>query len=173
MVDNRRISLRIPILGLSYVGKTQIMNRFILNNFNPSYHETTRANFLTKELELENKIATIEIWDTIGLEHTHSLGRSFLRGTNAIILVYSCDSNESLESLKTIFETNKNYYPSEHIYIIFANKKDSNNRQVSYEKGLQFATNINAGFFEVSAMTGENIEEAFRSIINKCLIKLN
>ncbi|OMJ76146.1 hypothetical protein SteCoe_24552 [Stentor coeruleus] len=172
MGENRRFLFKVPLLGTACTGKTQIMNRYTFNRFSQAYRSTIGADFLTKELEFEGKTGIIQMWDTAGQERFQSLGIAFLRGSDAVILVYSCDSHESFEGLNEIFEQNKDSYGSEPIYAVFANKKESNDRQVTYEEGLQYATSIGAVFFEVSALTGENIDEAFKVVMKKCLLKL-
>ena len=46
--------------------------------------------------------------------------------------------------------------------ILIGNKVDlENDREVSYEEGLQFAKKYNLNFFETSAKTALNVEKAF------------
>ncbi|GAG83642.1 unnamed protein product, partial [marine sediment metagenome] len=47
---------------------------------------------------------------------------------------------------------------------IFGNKKDLENRQVSREDAEKLAKELNLGYIETSALTGENVEKAFYSI---------
>ena len=57
----------------------------------------------------------------------------------------------------------------EHAYskmtiILVGNKKDlENEREVSYQEGLEFAKKNKLIFFETSAKTGEGVEETFLS----------
>lgn len=45
--------------------------------------------------------------------------------------------------------------------VLIANKSDLSNKQVSSEDGKRLADVNNLPFFEVSAMTGENVNNAF------------
>ena len=44
-----------------------------------------------------------------------------------------------------------------------------NEREVSWDEGKQMADSIGAPFFEVSAKTGENVEEVFVHVSHTCL----
>jgi GTPase KRas protein len=51
--------------------------------------------------------------------------------------------------------------------VLCANKIDlETKREVKKEEGQQLATKYGAKYFEVSAKTGLNVEEAFRELIN-------
>jgi Ras-related protein Rab-7A len=63
MATRKRALLKIIILGDSGVGKTSLINQFVLNNF--SARETTiGSDFLTKEVVVDNRQVTMQIWDT-------------------------------------------------------------------------------------------------------------
>jgi Ras-related protein Rab-7A len=87
--NNRRTLLKVILLGDSGVGKTSLLERFITNRFSLMYKATIGADFMTKEITLEqNKVVTLQLWDTAGQERFQSLGTSFFRGADCCILVY-------------------------------------------------------------------------------------
>jgi len=57
------------ILGDSGVGKTALMNQYVNKRFSASYKATIGADFLTKEVMIDEKLVTLQIWDTAGV-HT-------------------------------------------------------------------------------------------------------
>jgi Ras-related protein Rab-7A len=58
----KKVLLKIIILGDSGVGKTSLMNQYVNNKFSNQYKATIGADFLTKEIEVDGKNVTMQIW---------------------------------------------------------------------------------------------------------------
>ena len=54
------------ILGDSGVGKTSLMNQYVNKKFSNQYKATIGADFLTKEVMVDDRLVTMQIWDTAG-----------------------------------------------------------------------------------------------------------
>ncbi|KVI04849.1 Small GTPase superfamily [Cynara cardunculus var. scolymus] len=52
-------------------------NKYVHKRFSQQYKATIRADFVTKELQIDDNIVTIQIWDTAGQERFQSLGVAF------------------------------------------------------------------------------------------------
>merc|ERR1719330_1347038 len=98
--SRRKVTLKLVILGNSGVGKTSLMNRYHSNKFTGQYKATIGADFLSKDVTIDDKIATLQIWDTAGQERFQSLGVAFYRGADACLLVYDVTDPRSLEHLQ-------------------------------------------------------------------------
>jgi small GTP-binding protein len=57
--------IKIVIVGDSGVGKTCLLNRYYDGSFTESNLMTIGVQFYKKEIEIENKSVTIQIWDTV------------------------------------------------------------------------------------------------------------
>ena len=57
------------------VGKTSLMNQYVNKRFSSQYKATIGADFLTKEVMIDDKLVTLQIWDT-GKDHS-LIARSF------------------------------------------------------------------------------------------------
>ena len=53
------------------------------------YKSTIGADFLTKEVKVEQNLVSLQLWDTAGQEKFHAMGASFYRNAECCILV--CD----------------------------------------------------------------------------------
>lgn len=178
----RKTTLKLVILGNSGVGKTSLMNRFHSNKFTGQYKATIGADFLSKTVQVDDCTVLLTIWDTAGQERFQSLGKAFYRGSDACLLVYDVQDVQSLNGLrkwKEEFEscigvsdsnmgenrrgTTGYSHPSGFKFILVGNKadKDDESRMVSEEEGIHFAEEIGALFFECSAKTAMNVNEAF------------
>ena len=77
--------LKIVLLGEIATGKTNLINCFLGNKFNPISTPTLNPNSLEKKLNIYDTNYTINIWDTIGQEKYRSLSKMFLKGANIVI----------------------------------------------------------------------------------------
>ena len=53
-------------MGDSGVGKTSLMNQYVNKKFSNQYKATIGADFLTKEVMVDDRLVTMQIWDTAG-----------------------------------------------------------------------------------------------------------
>ncbi|XP_068647259.1 ras-related protein Rab7-like isoform X1 [Aristolochia californica] len=99
MAPRRRMLLKVIILGDSGVGKTSLMNQYVNRKFSNQYKATIGADFLTKEVQFEDRLFTLQIWDTAGQERFQSLGVAFYRGADCCVLVYDVNVMKSFDNL--------------------------------------------------------------------------
>ncbi|XP_041002892.1 ras-related protein Rab7-like isoform X1 [Juglans microcarpa x Juglans regia] len=97
----KRSLLKVIVLGDSGVGKTSLMNQYVYNKFSQRYKATIGADFVTKEVQIDDKQVTLQIWDTAGQERFQSLGSAFYRGAECCVLVYDVNAHKSFETLNT------------------------------------------------------------------------
>ena len=162
---------KILVIGDTSVGKTCFIMRYADNIFQESYISTIGMDYKLKNITLENgKLVKLQIWDTAGQEKFHSITKSFYKGANGIILIYSVLDKNSLQNVKNWMESIKAQVPENVAIILIGNKKDDEEkREVSYEQGEDMAESYNLPFFECSAKTGENLDKAFDSLVKKIL----
>ena len=103
MTENtqKKIFLKIIVLGDSDVGKTSLLMRYTKGTNPQNSKPTIGADFQKKEMTINNNIVTIQIWDTAGQEQYNSVGRAFYRGSDCCALVFDLTRKESFEHLKT------------------------------------------------------------------------
>jgi Ras-related protein Rab-7A len=64
--NKKKVLLKVIILGDSGVGKTSLMNQYVNQKFSNQYKATIGADFLTKEVMIDDRLVTMQIWDTAG-----------------------------------------------------------------------------------------------------------
>ena len=67
------------VLGNSSVGKTCLMNRFVKQEFSQHYRATIGADFLSKEIVINDLHISFQIWDTAGQERFRSVTHAYYR----------------------------------------------------------------------------------------------
>lgn len=77
MASRKKILLKVIILGDSGVGKTSLMNQFVNKKFSNQYKATIGADFLTKEVMVDDRLVTMQVGDTSSLSKTNFNIRNF------------------------------------------------------------------------------------------------
>ena len=93
---------KVVLLGESGVGKTSIISRYINNTFKSQLMSTPGANFVTKNVIMEddNQSIKFEIWDTAGQERYRALAKVFYKNAAVCVLVYDITRKTSFNELK-------------------------------------------------------------------------
>ncbi|KAJ8544108.1 hypothetical protein K7X08_028619 [Anisodus acutangulus] len=164
-----RSLLKVIVLGDCGVGKTSLVNQYVFKKFREQYKATIGADFSTKELEMDERVVTLQIWDTAGQERFHSLGVAFYRGADCCILVYDVNVPKSFETLQHWHEefikqadlTEPEKFP----FVLIGNKVDleyGSIETVSEKKAKEWcASRGNIQNFMTSAKEDYNVDAAF------------
>lgn len=169
--------LKVIILGDSGVGKTSLMNQFVNHKFTNQYKATIGADFLTKEVQIDDRLFTLQIWDTAGQERFQSLGVAFYRGADCCVLVNDVNVMKSFDNLNRWREDfllqASPHDPENFPFVVLGNKIDvdgGNSRVVSAKKAKAWcASKGNIPYFETSAKDGTNVEAAFQCIAKNAI----
>lgn len=62
---------KIVMVGDSGVGKSQLLNRFVKNEFHMKSKPTIGVEFLTRTVVMDHKLVKAQIWDTAGQERSN------------------------------------------------------------------------------------------------------
>merc|ERR1712199_89093 len=173
----KRTLLKVIILGDSGVGKTSLMHQYVSKKFSNQYKATIGADFLTKEVQVDDRLVTMQIWDTAGQERFQSLGVAFYRGADCCVLVYDVNTPKTFENLDNwrdeflIQASPKD--PDNFPFVVLGNKIDvdgGNSRGVSEKKAKAWCSSKGGiPFFETSAKEDVNIDSAFQCIAKNAL----
>lgn len=157
--------LKIIILGSSDVGKTCIFNRYFNNEFKENLLSTIGIDFQTKFFKFDEQKVKCNFTDTAGQEKFKAVSVNYLKGTDGVILVFDITNKVSYDQVHMWIEEIKNNVKVNIGKILIGNKSDlENEREVSIEEGKSLAMEIGCKYYEASAKTGENINEALDEI---------
>jgi small GTP-binding protein len=164
------LDVKLVVLGSAFVGKTSIINRYCNQVFNNETRSTVGAGFFTHALEIDQKEVTAMIWDTAGDERFRSVTPSILRGAHGLILVFDLTQPGTFSDLDIyldlFFDTCKVDAHISPPVLLVGNKSDLTQRALSQEtisKWMQ--KNRIPLYYEVSAKSGQQIEDAFFQIV--------
>ena len=166
--------LSILVIGNSIVGKTALIQRFVTNTFVRTIPTLgTEFHMVNKKVKNndEEVEVKIKIWDSPGQERFQSLVLSALKNTQGIFLVFDISSKLSFDDLQCwISRVAEAQDPKTFPFIIIANKIDlelEGERVVTKEEAQAFADKYGLPLFETSAKSGQGVEEAFQTLIQK------
>lgn len=180
MSARKKTLLKVIILGDSGVGKTSLMQQFVNNKFSHQYKATIGADFLTRDIVVDNKHVTLQIWDTAGQERFQSLGVAFYRGADCCVLCYDVSNEKSLNNLsswKDEFLVQSNVSnPLDFPFIIIGNKVDvDDSRKIPQLSRKLHAISQSATsessypVFETLAKLSINVDAAFEVVAKMAL----
>ena len=165
--------LKFIIIGDSGVGKSNILLRYTRDKFNEEFQSTIGVEFGVKNLQIEDKIYRVQIWDTAGQQNFRSVTRAYYKNSVCACVVYDITSKKTFESIKSWIEDCRKQCPKTILLVLIGNKVDlENEREVSYEEGADFAKQYEMFFYETSAKTGKNIDEVFIKTTNEIAKKI-
>ena len=154
--------LKYIIIGDAAVGKSNLLLRYCHGQFKPEYQLTIGVEFGAKNIQINNKVFRIQIWDTAGQENFRSITRAYYKNSVCALVVYDISSRDTFNNVSTWIEDCKNQSPKTIFMALVGNKCDLNDkRQVSIEEGRELAERNDMMFFETSAKDGINVEEIF------------
>jgi len=166
-VNNYDMIFKIIIIGDSNVGKTNILTKYLKDEFDPNSKPTIGVEFATKQFTIKNNIIKTQIWDTAGQERYRTITSSFYKGVKGCLLVYDITKKESFENIDKWISDIKSAAEENLSIILLGNKCDlEDQRKVSKEEAEEKSQLYNMAFMETSALYGTNIERAFDELIN-------
>ena len=156
---------KIITLGESGIGKTSLIKRFAHDIFEENRVPTIVVDFLIKVLDIENKIIKIQLWDICGSERFKTVSPSYYRRTNGAIVAYDISDKWSFDRVKFWVNEVKKHPEIKTNVVIVGTKCDILDREVTEEEGKKLADELGVRYFETSAKTGYNVNEAYNFLI--------
>lgn len=158
------LKLKVVILGVTEIGKTCIISKYVNGTFNTTEPVTSGACSVTKTLTTEGTSISLFLWDTPGIELFRSRNRFFMIDSDVGIFVYDPFRRQTFEELSWYVDSMKSNCRKNALYILCENKSDIKDldRKVTIEEAKIYADTIGAKFCKVSAKTGEGLEEMFQ-----------
>jgi len=161
---------KILVIGETRVGKSSVIQMYSENKFNASMIGTVGIDFKNKMLDFgDNFVVKLQIWDTAGQERfENAVPANFFRDAQGVLLMFDLTSKTSLTNItKWVRKLDENA-PKEIVRVLIGNKCDcADDREVTKEEGEAISRKYGIEYFETSAKTGENIEEAFLNLAKK------
>ena len=163
---------KIVMLGDGAVGKTAMTTRFTQNQFDSDYKRTIGSDFAIKRLHINDidTQVTLQVWDLAGQPRFESVRQGFYRGSRGGLLLYDVTRRRTFLNVDKWKEEAFSSLQSEIPLVLVANKVDlEESRVVKTEEGKKYAKKNRFIYVESSALTGENVEEAYATLCKRMI----
>ena len=157
---------KVVLIGDTSVGKTNILSKYLTNDFDPDSKATVGVEFGTKNFKIEDNIVKVQIWDTAGQERYRSITNAYYKGAKGSLLVYDITNPKTFESIDRWLSDLKVNGDENISVVLLGNKSDlESDRKVTTQQGKEKAEFYKLAFLETSALNGNNIDNAFNELI--------
>lgn len=170
---------KLVIVGEWGVGKTSLCRRYALRYYTEEYKPTIGFDILSRYIDLGNERMTLLIWDLGGQERFKKLYMNkiftFLSGAHGALAVFDITNPTTLEKIPEWVELVRRHASSSDIPIVLVgNKIDlEDQRKVSREDAERVARELGLmKYMETSAKTGQNVDEAFETVVREIVARL-
>jgi len=167
--------LKIILVGDGQVGKTSLRKTFLDEGFKDGYLKTIGADFAVKRLRIDEKEYIAHIWDLAGQQRFSTVREVYYRGTSGCLLVFDISRRSSFGNIPAwIDELLKNNENRVIPFVLVGNKSDLRatskapilrEQPEEYARALSAWSELTVPYIETSALTGENVDNAFDELI--------
>ena len=157
---------KIILVGDSFVGKTNILGKYLNNEFSEDTKATVGVEFGNKVYNFDGKIVKAQIWDTAGQERYKSITNAYFKGARGAFVVYDITKPETFQSIDKWIPDLKANGSKDISILLIGNKADlEDKRKVKREDAETKAKHYGVAFMETSALSGKGLDEAFNTMM--------
>ena len=166
--ENYEMMFKVVLVGDSFVGKTNIMSKYLKNEFHEDSKATVGVEFGSKQFTIEGHTIKAQIWDTAGQERYKAITSAYYKGAKGAFIVYDITRKNTFESVEKWVSDVTAVADKKITIVLIGNKSDlEDQRQVTKEQAEEKSNKLEIAFLETSALSGENLEKAFEMMINE------
>ena len=170
--EDYEMMVKVIIIGDSSVGKTNIMSRYLKNQFLENSKATVGVEFGAKLFNINGHKIKAQIWDTAGQEKYKAITGAYYKGSKGAFVVYDITRKDTFESIDRWINDLKTTGDPKLNIMIIGNKCDlDHRREVLKEQGEEKSKSFRCPFLETSALSEDNIEKGFEMMISEIFKK--
>ncbi|XP_020633910.3 rab-like protein 2B isoform X1 [Pogona vitticeps] len=155
-------NVKIICLGDSAVGKSKLMERFLMDGFKPQQLSTFALTLYKYTATVDDKTVLVDFWDTAGQERFQSMHASYYHKAHACIMVFDVQRKVTYKNLSNWYKELREFRPQIPC-IVVANKIDADLKVT--QKSFSFPKKLHLPFYFVSAADGTNVVKLFNDAI--------
>jgi len=154
-------------LGDSACGKSKLVERFLLSDYQPRQLSTYALTLFRHVVVRDGEKVDIDFWDTAGQERFNSMHPAYYHMAHACILCFDVTRKQTYKNLPLWYKELREFRAGIPVVCI-ANKVDVDPNVT--QKEFAFPRKHNLDFFYCSAADGTNVVAAFETAIAKAVM---
>jgi len=162
------LSKKICMLGAYSVGKTSLVKHFVHGIFSEKYLITIGVKIDKKTIMVDDQEFKLLLWDIAGEEDGFNIPLSYLKGSDAFLLVIDGTRPETLDQAIDIHARTKEAIDNIPIVAV-VNKADLTQEWRFDQTAVDRLKRQNWPIIKSSAKLGTGVEEAFRELVRQIL----
>lgn len=165
--------IKLIIVGNSYSGKTSIVRRWTLGQFEDIYQATIISDFNYKIMNINGELCRVQIWDIAGQDRNSFITNLFCKDSQGVLIVCEANNEQSLTDTILWKETILEKMTEEQHdipFLLVQNKKDlltEHEYNESFAKLKRFKDkNAFYDYSIVSAKNGDGINDVMDKLLD-------
>ncbi len=168
----KKFILKILASGEGGVGKTTLLHRYIEGQFISETKMTIGVEFFQKEINIDDKNCTLQLWDFGGQQRFRFLLESYVLGAKGALLMFDLTRLITLDSLEQWVEIVRKGDPDLPILFVGTKHDLTDEIQVDDDYAREFQERFNLfDYLKISSKTGENVHKSFEILTRRVLEK--
>merc|ERR1719440_1261296 len=155
-------ALKIILLGDSACGKSKLIERFLMNDYQPRQLSTYALTLFRYDADINGEKIAVDFWDTAGQERFNSMHPAYYHMAHACVMCFDVTRKQTYKNLPTWYKELREYRPKIPI-ICIANKVDVDRAVMNKE--FAFPKKHGMQLYFCSAADGTNVVAAFEDAI--------
>lgn len=162
---------KIIVIGDPAVGKTSLLTKFASKKFETQYIPTVGVNIVKEQIIVkgngEDALVNLMLWDVAGQPQFYMLHKPYFNGADGMMLVFDVTRSSTFSNVKNWYNTTIKFGLSAIPRILVGNKIDlKDDRKIIRPMANHLSEELNAPYFETSALTGDGVNDIFEKIAN-------
>jgi small GTP-binding protein len=155
--------LKVALVGPRGVGKTSLLLRYHLGQFEDDVRSTIGVSFVCHSVQVGERQIELQLWDTAGQEKFADLNALYYRTALCCIAVFDLSAPSTASEMDATVDRYWQCCAVKPFVVIVGNKADKleEGSDLEIQKLSAFAVAKSAQFFLTSAKTGEGIDALF------------
>jgi small GTP-binding protein len=169
LLEQKHVKAKLCLVGETGVGKTSLIRRYVTDKFEDRYIATVGTKITKKSIDVvwrdEQRTLDMTIWDIMGEKGFRTLLKeAYFHGAQGVIAICDLTRPDTLFDLSGWVNLALKQV-GEVPFVFMGNKTDLTKEKMADEQDLAKLSAIHKSpYYLTSAKTGENVDNAFRSI---------
>jgi len=160
--------VKLLMIGDAAVGKSALVNRYVDDVFHNNWIGTIGIDIRLKQVQLDGKQIKVQLWDTAGQERFRAITTRHFHGVHGVCIVFDVTDRSTFSKIRSWIRMANDSLESDIPRVVLGNKIDlEGKRAVSFEEASEFCDRYGLEYVEVSAQSGENVQNVYFNLISK------